>query len=63
MCSACMLCLLLGTQPEAKTNKVQILLDEIKYLAHHVSKEGVRISKENLKAVAELTLPQTCMEI
>ena len=32
-------------------------------LAHHVSKEGVWPSKENLKAVAEFPLPQTYMEI
>ena len=37
--------------------------DEINYLAHHVSKEGVQPSKENLEAVAEFTSPQTYMEI
>ena len=36
--------------------------NEINYLAHHVSKEGVLPSK-NLKAVAEFTLPQTYKEI
>ena len=46
-----------------KPTKYEFFQDEINYLAHHVSKEGVRLSKENLKAVAEFTLPQTCMEI
>ena len=31
--------------------------------SHHVSKEGMQPSKENLKAVAEFALPQTYMEI
>ena len=46
-----------------KPTKCEFLQNEINYLAHHVSKEGVRPSKENLKAVAEFTLPQTYMEI
>ena len=32
-------------------------------LAHHVSKEGICPSKDNLKAVAEFTPPQTYTEI
>ena len=36
---------------------------EINYLAHNVSKEGIQPSKENLKAVAEFTPPQTYTEI
>ena len=46
-----------------KLTKCKFFQDEINYLAHHVSKEGVRPSKENLKAVVEFTLPQTYMEI
>ena len=37
--------------------------DEINYLAHHFSKEGMWCSKENLKAVAEFAPPQTYKEI
>ena len=46
-----------------KPTKCKYLLNEINYLAHHVSKKGVRSSIENLKAVAEFTLPQIYMEI
>ena len=35
-----------------KPTKCAFFWDEINYLAHHVSKEGVQPSKENLKAVA-----------
>ena len=38
-------------------------MNKINYLAHHISKEGVQPSKENLKAVAEFTSPQTYIEI
>ena len=33
------------------------------FVAHHVSKEGIQPSKENLKVIAEFTLPQTYNEI
>ena len=46
-----------------KTTKCEFLLNEIIDLAHHVSKAGVRPSKENMKAVAEFSMPQTYMEI
>ena len=39
-----------------KPTKIKFFWDEINYLAHHVSKEGMWPSKENLKAVAEFTL-------
>ena len=42
-----------------KPTKCEFFRNEINYLAHHVSKEGVHPSKENLKAVTEFTLPQT----
>ena len=37
--------------------------DEINYLAHHISKEGVQPSKENLNVVAKFALSQTHTEI
>ena len=40
-----------------KPAKCKFFQDEINYLAHHVSKEGVWPSKENLKAVAEFAPP------
>ena len=46
-----------------KPTKCMFFKDEINYMAHHVSKEGVWPSKENPKAVAEFTLPQTHIEI
>ena len=46
-----------------KPTKYKFFRDEINYLAHHVSKEGMQPSKENLEAVADFTLPQTYMEI
>ena len=41
-----------------KPTKCKFFKNEINYLAHHVSRDGVRLSKENLKAVAEFALPQ-----
>ena len=46
-----------------KPTKCKFFWDEIDYLAHNVSREGVRPSKKNLKDVAKLTPPQTYMEI
>ena len=46
-----------------KLNPTKCFLDEINYLAHHVSREFVRPSKENLKAVAKFSPPQTYREI
>ena len=46
-----------------KPTKCKFLWNEINYLAHHVSREDVRSSKENLKAVAEFAPPQTYTEI
>ena len=42
-----------------RPSKCEFFHNGINYLAHHVSKEGVWPSKENLKAVAEFALPQT----
>ena len=46
-----------------KPTKCEFFWGEINYLTHHVSKEGMQTSKENLKAVAEFSPPQTYMEI
>ena len=46
-----------------KPTKCKFFLDKINYLAHHISKEGMLPSKENLKAVPEFALPLTYMEI
>ena len=46
-----------------KPSKCKFFQDEINYLDHHVSREGVRPSKENLKALAEFALPQNYMKI
>ena len=46
-----------------KATECEFYWDEINYLAHHVSKEGVWLSKENLKAVAEFAPPQTYTKI
>ena len=40
-----------------KPAKYKFFWDKINYLAHHVSREGVWSSKENLKAVARFALP------
>ena len=41
----------------------QFFKNEINYLAHHISKEGVQPNKENLKAVARFAPPQIHTEI
>ena len=46
-----------------KPVKDEFFWDEINYLAHHVSKEGVQPSKENLKVVVEFALPKTYTKI
>ena len=46
-----------------KPSKCNLFKEEIKYLAHQVSKQGVWPSNANLKAIAECVLPQTYMEI
>ena len=46
-----------------KASKYEFFHNEINYLAHHVSKEGVQPSKKNLKAVAGFAPPQTYTEI
>ena len=46
-----------------KLSKCSLFKEEINYLAHQVSKEGVQPSNSNLRAIAECALPQTYMEI
>ena len=46
-----------------KPLKCSLFKEEIKYLAHWVSKQGVWPSDENLKVIAECSPPQTYMEI
>ena len=44
-------------------SKCSLFKEEINYLAHQVSKQGVWPSDENLGAIAECALPQTYTEI
>ena len=46
-----------------KPSKCSLFKEEINYLAHRVSKQGVWLSDINLKAIAECALPWTYMEI
>ena len=46
-----------------KPLKCSLFKEEINYLAHQVSKQGVLPSDTNLKAIAECTPPQTYTEI
>ena len=46
-----------------KLLKCSLFKEEINYLAHQVSKQGVQPSNANLKAIAECMPPQTYMEI
>ena len=46
-----------------KPSKCSFFKEEINYLAHQVSKQGVWPSNTNIKAIAEYALPQTYTEI
>ena len=46
-----------------KPSKCSLFKEEINYLAHWVSKEGLQPSDSNLRAIAECAPPQTYMEI
>ena len=46
-----------------KLSKCSLFKEEINYLAHQVSKQGVQPSNANLKAIAECVTLQTYMEI
>ena len=44
-------------------SKCSLFKEEINYLAHQVSKQGVQLSDANLRAITECAPPQTYMEI
>ena len=46
-----------------KPSKCRLFKEKINYLAHQVSKQGIRPSNMNLKAIAECALPRTYTEI
>ena len=46
-----------------KPSKCEVFKTEINYLAHHVSKRGVRPSKKNLQAIAECPPPNTYTKV
>ena len=46
-----------------KPSKCSLFKEEINYLAHQVSKQGIQPSDVNLKAITECALPQTYMKI
>ena len=46
-----------------KPSKCSLFKEEINYLAHQVSKQGVQPSDASLKVIAECALPETYMEI
>ena len=46
-----------------KLSKCSLFKEEINYLAHQVSKQGVQPSDMNFRAIAECAPPQTYMEI
>ena len=52
-----------NTTWSTKPTKYEFFENKIKYLAHHVSKEGVWPSKEDLIAVTRFAPPQTYTEI
>ena len=46
-----------------KPSKCSFFQSEIVYLAHHVSKEGIHPSDENIQAILEFPMPKTYTEI
>ena len=46
-----------------KPSKCSLFKEKINYLVHQVSKQGVKPSDSNLKAIAECVTPQTYMDI
>ena len=46
-----------------KPSKCSFFQSEIVYLTHHVSKEGIRPSDENIRAILEFPMPETYTEI
>ena len=52
-----------GYNLKLNLSKCSLFKEEINYLVHWVSKEGVQPSDLNLKAITECALPQTYMEV
>ena len=46
-----------------KPSKCSFFQTEIVYLTHHVSKEGIRPSEENMHAILEFPMPETYTEV
>ena len=46
-----------------KPSKCSFFQSEIVYLAHHVLKEGIHPSVENIRAILEFPMPETYTEI
>ena len=46
-----------------KLTKREFFKSEINYLGHHISKDGVKPSLDNLEAIKECALPQTYTDI
>ena len=46
-----------------KPSKCSFFQTEMVYLAHHVSKEGIHLSDENVHTIMEFTMPETYTEV
>ena len=46
-----------------KPSKCEVFKTEINYLAHHVSKRGVFLSKKNLEAITQCPPPDTYTKV
>ena len=46
-----------------KPSKCDLFQSKIIYLAHHISKEGVHPSKDNVHAIEEFPMPETFMQV
>ena len=52
-----------GDNLKLKPSKCQFFLREIDYLAHHVSKDGIRPSRANVQPILDFPVPTTYTEI
>ena len=48
---------------ELKPSKCNLFQSEIIYLVHHISKEGVHPSKDNMRTIEEFLMPETFMQV
>ena len=46
-----------------KPSKCNLFQSEISYLVHHVSKEGLHPSKDNVRTIEEFPMPETFMQV